>query len=320
MKSACNRAKQGGAALLLLMLALVLAFSVAAWRYLSSDTLRNQKLERTTQALAIAKAALLARATLDSNRPGSLPCPDIDNDGTADATVPGGICERSADDAAAGEDSPYIGRFPYRTLEMDDLRDGNGERLWYVLPEKLSDANDNVINANISSGITFNADSQVIAIVFSAGPPLAGQTGRPSVLKNDYLEGSNAATDSSTFISGTSTESFNDIALAIRKDEWLNAIAPRVLQMIRGHDDPASPGEPIGGLRAYYRTPSGSPRLEFPATLPEAFSATCTVGNANDNVLICNQWPSVSGIYARDSSDFSKATLTLGRFVVNVTP
>ena len=50
-------------------------------------------------------------------RPGSFPCPDVDNDGSAD----GSNCEN------------YVGRFPYKTLEAEDLRDAAGERLWYVL-------------------------------------------------------------------------------------------------------------------------------------------------------------------------------------------
>ena len=50
-------------------------------------------------------------------QPGRFLCPDVDNDGSAEDSN----CEN------------YVGRLPYKTLETEDLREGSGERLWYVL-------------------------------------------------------------------------------------------------------------------------------------------------------------------------------------------
>ena len=64
----------------------------------------------TALALQQAKEALIARAAFDLNHPGSLPCPDRDNDGVADLLA-GNNC------------FSYIGRLPWKTLGLPDLRD-----------------------------------------------------------------------------------------------------------------------------------------------------------------------------------------------------
>ena len=52
-------------------------------------------------------------------RPGDLPCPDLDNDGSADPPCSTGVAR--------------LGRLPWKTLGLPDLRDGDGERLWYAV-------------------------------------------------------------------------------------------------------------------------------------------------------------------------------------------
>jgi len=295
MRPGCVRTKQGGAALLLLLLSLVLALSVAGWRYFNGDMLRNQKMERTTQALATAKAALLARATTREDTPGGLPCPDTNDDGSAELWASGSECPS------------YIGRFPYRTLEMDDLRDGDGERLWYAMSRNFRYA-PNPVNASTNSDITLNGDTSVIAIVFSAGPPITGQTARRSDSASDYLEGSNATIGSTAFVAGTITDSFNDIALAIRKDEWLNHVARRILGLARGPDAQVAGawGNPATGVRGYHKANSQFP--DPPLT---------TSGTTFDAALTDNNW--VADLtYTKISAD--AATLSLGSTSISVTP
>ncbi|MEO7744000.1 MAG: hypothetical protein ABIR98_13770 [Usitatibacter sp.] len=81
------------------------------------------------RALAQAREALLAFA---SDRPitavvgpGFLPCPDLDDDGWAEST-----CGSLAGDRGQEE---RLGRLPWKTLGLPDLRDGHGERLWYAV-------------------------------------------------------------------------------------------------------------------------------------------------------------------------------------------
>ena len=80
----------------------------------------------TESALAQAKAALIGRAARDENRPGSLPCPDVDGDGGSE-TLAGNHCPA------------YVGFLPWRTLGLTDLRDGSGARLWYVQSRTFRD-------------------------------------------------------------------------------------------------------------------------------------------------------------------------------------
>ena len=90
--------------------------------FLAEDVSDRDKV--SLEALTQAKAGLIAYAVsvqpdTYAKRPGELPCPDLDNDGDAEIT-----CFQA---------EQRIGRLPWRTLKLPDLRDGSGERLWYAL-------------------------------------------------------------------------------------------------------------------------------------------------------------------------------------------
>jgi len=70
-----------------------------------------------------AKEALIGYAAASATRPGQLPCPDMNNDGFAEA----------ADTGLNGCPSGNVGRLPWRTLGLEDMREGAGERLWYAV-------------------------------------------------------------------------------------------------------------------------------------------------------------------------------------------
>jgi hypothetical protein len=86
----------------------------------------------TERALAEAREALVAyaadRAINTVVGPGYLPCPDLDNDGWAEST-----CGSLSGDSGQDE---RLGRLPWKTLGLPDLRDGDGERLWYAVSTK----------------------------------------------------------------------------------------------------------------------------------------------------------------------------------------
>ncbi|MGZ5063065.1 MAG: hypothetical protein ACXWAU_14385 [Usitatibacter sp.] len=84
------------------------------------------------RALAEAREALIAYA---ADRPinavvgpGYLPCPDLDDDGWAEST-----CGSQTGDSGQAD---RLGRLPWKTLGIEDLRDGYGERLWYAVSSK----------------------------------------------------------------------------------------------------------------------------------------------------------------------------------------
>jgi hypothetical protein len=82
----------------------------------------------TAAALEQAKAALIGYALsvnlAAGGRPGDLPCPDTSDIGTTGA---------SCGDAVGSNQALRIGRLPWKSLGLPDLRDGDGERLWYAV-------------------------------------------------------------------------------------------------------------------------------------------------------------------------------------------
>ena len=173
--------RQRGLVLILLLL-LVSVGALAVFVTALNRAGQQQERDRiTNQALAQAKAALIGRAAADSNRPGSLPCPDTNNDGVADLL--------------SGVDCPaYLGRLPWKTLGLPDLRDGYGERLWYELSGKFKDdASAEPLNSDVTVGDLEAPGSHIAAKLYSPGPPLGAQvrdTANALVAAN-YLEGIN---------------------------------------------------------------------------------------------------------------------------------
>lgn len=117
--------QRGGAALLAIIVVAILGLILATLFIMSPSAGDAGTRERVTlQALAQAKEGLIAYAVSAqpdtyAKRPGELPCPDLDNDGDAEIT-----CFYT---------NQRIGRLPWKTLKLPDLRDGHGERLWYAL-------------------------------------------------------------------------------------------------------------------------------------------------------------------------------------------
>jgi hypothetical protein len=112
----------------LLSLGLVAAFAAG----LAGNPARLARDRASDRALAAAQEALIAYATgraIDAAvGPGYLPCPDLDDDGWAEATC-------GSQSGHTGQ-AQRLGRLPWKTLGIDDLRDGHGERLWYAVSSK----------------------------------------------------------------------------------------------------------------------------------------------------------------------------------------
>lgn len=230
------------------LIVLLLVLGIGALVVFTSQTARVQaQSERNTislSALVRAKEALIARAVLDTNRPGSLPCPDTDGDGSAEL-FSGNRCPPNV------EGLSNIGRLPYRTLGLPDFGDASGERLWYALSASLRDhPSAEPINSDTPTDLTVNGVGGIAAVLFAPGAPLAGQNHRPSNAASDYLDAGNAISDKA-FTAGPVTASFNDVVLTISRTELMGAVARRVLAEVRGVGSP-----PTSGLRGYYDNPT----------------------------------------------------------------
>ena len=235
------RAQRGAALLLTLLVALTL--SLALFFKTSSTAAARLARERATeQAMAQAKAALIAWSMVQGDlgdgiydRPGSLPCPDLGDTGTAP-----GACS-----TATGKS---LGRLPWKTLGIDDLRDADGERLWYALSNSFRVSNSAAINSDTRGQIQLYAGDgttlltpageELAAIIFAAGPPLAGQDRvAGSNAATNYLDASppwNNASAPGPFISGPLRNAQGDIAindrvLALSTRELIGAVEKRAL-------------------------------------------------------------------------------------------
>ena len=217
---------QQGQVILVTLLLLGIVASISLFSLIRPRDPALQDGVRTEQALAQAKQALInyASGRATTNRPGELPCPDRNNNGSAEAN-----CNTVAN---------RIGRFPWSTLGVADLRDGSGERLWYALSNNFKNSTAvTPLNSNTPGQLTvtgISPASGVIAIVFAPGPALAGQTRSAANLNSvaHYLEGENANGDT-IFTTAVSNGTFNDRLFAITPTMFFPQVEMRVAREIR---------------------------------------------------------------------------------------
>lgn len=263
MKVARN---QKGMALLMLLLIFTLLASIYVLRSLDSTGINNERAEKTQKALAEAKIALLSFASNrdftpsgcgnNCPRPGDLPCPDTNNDGFAEVS-----CGNAA--GTTGQ-ANRLGRLPWRSLGIPDLRDGFGERLWYAVSSRyknnsrfwpLNSDTAATITLRDSAGIIVNdgsASTGLAAIVISPGPAftradtvaqvrsVANQNLAVNYLDNAFGEDNQNFADSTVngFISGpvrdvASNLIANDRVLAISHADMAEVMEKRVLAEVR---------------------------------------------------------------------------------------
>lgn len=229
-----RRRSQQGMILIGLMLVLIFAVGLTVLQRANGTTARaNEREAKTMAALLAARDALLARAVLDANHPGSLPCPDIMTNIPGN-NVPG---DGRADMLAGNACPAYVGWLPWRTLDLDDPRDAAGERLWYVLSPSFRDGNA-AINSNTAATLLLDGQADIAALLIAPGGALPGQN-RPSANAADYLDDVDGNPASSNrdgdnrYFSGPAGNTFNDRVVALDRSTLLAALTPRILGEIR---------------------------------------------------------------------------------------
>lgn len=218
--------KEQGAVLILFVFIVGLITTVYALNTLSPASARASRDSETAKALMEAKSALIGWSVRNETVPGRLPCPeDTSEIGTENEGEASGNCTL-----------PAIGRLPFKTLGVGDLRDGNKDRLWYVISENFRST---PINSEVSTAeLTVNGVSNsAVAIIFSPGTPLAGQqrsiptaASPPNV--SDYLDATNSDGDN-TFVTAGAVDAFNDRLLVISHQDLFTPVEKRVMRDVK---------------------------------------------------------------------------------------
>jgi len=269
--------RERGAALLVVLAVLgliVVGYLVSTATGVETEA---EKQRRTADALAQAKAALIAfalsrnlaagagagcLASGDDPRPGDLPCPDSDNDGTTTVAATG-----NPETCGGAGVNARLGRLPWRSLGLPDLRDGDGERLWYAVSERfknsprtacLNPEDAGCLNSDTPGTITVRdalgavAANDVVAVIVAPGAILRRQgagsdqdrsgagLGTPANYLDVALGFDNAAFSDpgGAFINGPVLDAggqviVNDRVLAITWGEILPALERRVAREVR---------------------------------------------------------------------------------------
>lgn len=224
---------QSGAAIIIILFVLTLAASAVVYSRMSPIEAKVANNRHTVDALTGAKAALIGQVLSDKTTPGQFYC--------AENPALIGTSNEGQALSSCSNTNMSTGRFAWLTVGSGDLKDANDERLWYALSPRYRTApiNSDSIN-HADAGLTVNGVSKrAIALIFSPGPELSGQSrpipvapSGPSI--GNYLDGENSNGDK-TFITGQSSSTFNDNLIEVRPDDVFPLIEKRVLGEIRNY-------------------------------------------------------------------------------------
>jgi len=260
--SRLRNADASGAVLLALMLIIITASSFVLITRLNANIQIAQGEQGTRSALKIAKQALIGYAVTYPDKvnpqegPGYLPCPDTNKDGISesDDLNADGIPDNNCDTAIL-----RVGRLPYETLELEELRDSSGQRLWYVISDQFQNDQNKItpLNSESPSSAQLNVDTigDIVAVIIAPGKPLDTQSrdssdNTISTEISSYLEGDNADISTTAKLQsyvttlGSSYDKsadgerdpsnddalvFNDQLILITRQELMSAVEKRVL-------------------------------------------------------------------------------------------
>lgn len=281
------RTKQRGAVLMVMLVVMIVGMAAMLAGALGGATSKNARQGKTADALVQARDALIGYALKDGNRPGELPCPDVNGDGST---------KMNEDYGGGGACFQYLGRLPWKTLGLPEPRDGGNEPLWYALSADFRAGSTAMLNSDTHGQLSIAghiSQGNAAAIVFAPGMPLTAQV-RGAAGANtvaNYLEGDNANGDN-VYAAHLSDDLFNDTLLAIQADQLFQPIEKRIAREARTcleHYAAASGGKypwavPVsstltyaGAVDTYFGRISDVPSISIP-------------GSGNDPAMQ-NTWP-----------------------------
>ncbi len=206
-----NRIRQNGAALIIIVFILAIAFTSYILKEMSAENIRLEHQQLVTKNLNIAKKALLAWAVANRDYPGQMPYPDRGTDaggydGKSDCSGSNPINNQSL---LIGQLPMYgsTGCIGFSVNEglATEVDDGYGNRLWYAVSPNLmhnyaptgGQLSDPVINSDTMHSATWlrvldnngNLVSDRVAVVIIApGEALSNQSRSLNATSDQYLD------------------------------------------------------------------------------------------------------------------------------------
>jgi hypothetical protein len=248
---------QRGAALLMMMLALIAISSALSYQYLGDmgQKLKRQNYESITDTLVSAKVNLLSFTESipelygSTKSPGFFVCPDLSPLADAQSGFSSGSC---------GSSNNAIGRLP--SIKKDSsggstneffyfapAEKHSGASLWYAIDDLYRNMNSATTNPlDLMPSMTLDGNA-VVAVIIAAHAPLSGQinnqskqqvrnaTEAASLQWDDHIE---ALTANNTFVSRKQRDGdlFNDQIIAITKSELDTLLKNKVCELAKKDD------------------------------------------------------------------------------------
>ncbi len=217
--------RQSGAALLIFLAMILIAVTAVTVSQLSLNAQSINRAKNTTLALSYSKNILLGYA-LSHSVPGTLPCPDIDNDGRSNP-------EPDPDPLAISQPCVnYRGLLPYKTLGIARQADGAGQPLWYVVDMNYAGSIVTPHNSSRLANLRIDSGSPLAFILIASNWPLQGQSPNLTLLDvTQFLEGDNADATLNSY-SSLKDDTHNDLLLGVTTVDFWSPIEKMVLNEV----------------------------------------------------------------------------------------
>ncbi len=270
--------QQGLVAILVLVIVSLITVGLI-FNLINSSSIKAARINQTGKALIQAKEALIGFSVGSDNMPGALPCPDGNNDGVSDS------CSAATS----------IGRLPWKTLGISDIRDGDGECLWYALSPVFRNTlnvstrggSQPALNSATAGSITVLNEqaialpapvNTVIAVIIAPSAPLNSQSRTTlgstvcggNITASNYLDLSNGINNATgnlvgnnlSFIMGKLDSTFNDRLIYITQEDLYKPLQKRISREMMGNFSV------FKGLYDYYQNSTPLPHYyPCPATV-----------------------------------------------------
>lgn len=241
-QTSAPRRQQGGYVLVIMLVIIVTGSLYGLLDRLNVNAAETSRVTVTNDALKQAREALLAYAAMHK---GLLPCPDMASDD--------GLVTMIGTGAGACSSNGSIGLLPVRNLGLPDLRDGDGNCLWYALSGthringSLAPTDSTVAQYEVldTLGTTLvsktGTEKGAAAIILAPGTAAEAQTRTPIASKSCGTDSSQLSTHLESTSMQFTTGTLKNAAGALLKNDQLAWLTASQVWQLAQKLEPATP-------------------------------------------------------------------------------